>query len=1602
MRFSHLTRSLRSLSLASPLALLLLALSPMPQAAMTDLTDGPLASTTTAQIKPNILLTLDDSGSMAWEYIPDDVGGTANQVGFRNFACNLIYYNPATTYQIPTLGTVLVNSSSTASPPAPTTFTRAYNDGFYSFYTTSVYTTNLSTSFKSQGNDTAQAAYYWKYLGSTTLTPLAGDCSIPLTGNGDNTTLEICTDHSLQTTSCAAASKTALWRKIIVSATSGPGGTDERLNFANWYSYSRYRMNMMKTAAGLAFNGITSDYRVGFITIHPETSSSDPTVSASHFLPVSDYNSTQKSAWFNKLYSQTPGGGTPLREALSLAGRYFAGKTDGANAGMGADPVQYSCQQNFEILTTDGYWNGTTGYKLDGTTAMDNEDGNLSELDAYNAVGSQFAVSPRPIYDGATSLFAWNTASLSYRVLASGGRRGTVCTYSQDQYRTSQTTQSTSQVSQTTVTTTDARAVMFITSVSSTNSVTNVTVGSPGGTTAFSGSVSGSGGNNSARRSDLATKLVGATWSNGYTPVTGTGAVGSCTGTNLPISGCTSGASYITLVAKGLGNVTATPTFTATGVTATFQAFSGGAAGSATSGPTPVASCTTGTTFSGTNTTTVTSCTTNTTGPTLVASCTPAAAAAGNSYTATTCSTTTSAWANITTCTPDPATAANSYTATTCQTLSGAGDKLQYQATVYTQNFLAPGGPGVAGSQVGPTTSSTGSWTDVPPGTCAIPGTLSAPATATVVGAGPPTPPPNCTSGSQIWPCETAGASVGGSSNSLADVAQYYWKTDLRTSSLGNCTGALGVGTDVCANNVRTSGTGPEDDKAPWQHMTTFTMGLGVPGTLTYDPNYKTQSTGAFASLRTGAINWPSPVHDDPTALDDLWHAAVNGRGQYFSAANPTTVTQALGNALATIQSVSGSAAAGATSSQQPVAGDNYFFIASFRTLKWDGQLDAYTIDVTTGALSTSPAWSTQLALDAKTGNLCDNRTIKLFRSGATNNLTDFTWNTKACDATMAPTGSATTGLNATEQAYFGATQIAALAQYPTMDASQRTNAAGANLVNFLRGQRGYEGFVASSSTLYRSRDHVLGDLMNAAPIYVRGPIADYADTGYGAFKTAIASRAAMVYSAGNDGMLHAFYADATISTAGNEAWAFMPSMVLPNLYKLANSNYSTNHISLVDATPAVGDVFDPSPTAIGPGCTATLAAPGCWKTILVGGLRKGGQGFYALDISDPANPKGLWEFKWSTLCYSYPTVTTTDCNLGYSYATPVIAKLANGTWVVIVTSGYNNVSSPPSTGDGVGYLYVLNAMTGEIMRDLDANPLTTTPGKISTGVGSTTTPSGLTKIDAWFDDGYHDRTAKRVYGGDLLGNLWRFDINDTLAPSGVEATLLATVTDSSGTPQPITVTPLLSEVGGAPYVYLGTGRLLGTTDTANTQSQSIWAFRDPLTAPTPPATSVYPTPRSTLAQNTFTQTGTGITATRTIACSNNCGATVGWFVDLPESGERVNIDLAIAGTTVAVVSNVPESNACTVGGHSWIDLLNSANGLSSGGTVVAVHLTYGGVESLGVGISYYFINGTGIGVVPGGGGNSSGGGGGVATFGFPGTISPSTGKHVTWRELLQ
>lgn len=1421
-------------------------------AATTDISNAPLFTSSNSAVKPNIMFIMDDSGSMARTWLPDDVPTSTSKYAMTASQCNGVAYNPAVVYSLPVdaAGAALPAASLSFITPNPTTQlsrVRSISPSPYvlpspiTLDSTQITLTvanenNLRSS--SYGADKLVTLYAdgnaTKWVDATvvswnsstrrlvlTINDLAGiaaggSLASPRIGDGRTNSAT----YFRYTGSQPRMSYTYQGTGVITTTTfylecnsaigSNPGAgvfvaesvtslSAEAQNYANWYYYYRTRMDLMKSSISLAFKGIDNRYRVGYSTISRETA-----VDSDDFLDIGDFDATQKTKFYTRFNAADPSVNTPLRGALAKAGQYYANKARSQTI----DPVQYSCQRNFTILSTDGYWNTADEsysspkygpYQVDNNTAVGQQDG---------------AGTLRPMLDGnsiaKTTTETWTTTVGTITTVVSG------LVVSKSNVRTT--------VTYTPVAGQARINYRFISDIdiASITRPTNsspywVNVGTNGNHELQDGDIIQISGGNSGYNGTATVDLLSSTTFR-YRSTSGSrpgnpGSVSNYTMTLLTSNGCTSGKRTPLTQAERRNEysvVTSTLTSgTSTGATLTVVTSRSDAAPftrviKETDGVVSSDVTTPGTVIPTTSVVqTLTTGVTSTSGPT--AASTPAS----TSYTAWVTSGSETAGSCVTSLpSPNPSTPTASATFTAVLKLTST-------------------------ASVGPNTTTSTTSTSVQGPT-------------TVVGA---------------KTVVSSSSASGGSSNSLADVAAYYYATDLRHTDLGNCTGALGGGTDVCENNVPGSdGNAAQSygDSARWQHMTTFTLGLGAGGTLKYDANYQNQLSGDFFSILNGAKNWPVP-DGGPANIDDLWHAAVNGRGKYFSATDPASLAIGLNGALDAIKAITGSASAASTSSLEPVEGDNDIYVAQFTSAKWTGDVLSYKISPTTGAIAASPTWSAKAQLDLQ---LPASRTIYYPRAGA---LGAFTYANLNADGL----GSHFTNFCTKT----GANGAASPEQCSVLNAADKTAAnLGSNLVSYLRGDQGL--------SYYRTRDNVLGDIISASPLYVGKPSFKYNDSGYSSFSTTN-TRTGVVYAAANDGMLHAID-----RATGNELWAYVPSFVIPKLYKLADTSYGNNHNYYVDGSPQMGDIKVGS----------------VWKTILVGGLNGGGRGYYALDITDPRQPSLLWEYS--------------DTDLGLTFGNPIITKRVDGTWVVAFSSGYNNVGP----GSGNGYLYVLNANTGLQVEKIPTYTSGTTPA------GDGTTPSGLGRINVWIDS-VESNSAARFYGGDLRGNLWRFDIDNLVAPN--RAALLLAELRVGSTPQPIVVRPVLADVNyngtANPVVFIATGRYLGASDLGDNTLNSIYAIKDPLTA------TGHGDVRSSplfVTQTISTVGGTDSGGIRT-ATNNPVDWSVksGWRLDYPSTGERTNVNPQLVLNTLFVGSNIPSSNACTVGGSSYLYKLDIGTG---------------------------------------------------------------------------
>ncbi|WP_455374914.1 pilus assembly protein [Kaarinaea lacus] len=725
-------------------------------------------------------------------------------------------------------------------------------------------------------------------------------------------------------------------------------------------------------------------------------------------------------------------------------------------------------------------------------------------------------------------------------------------------------------------------------------------------------------------------------------------------------------------------------------------------------------------------------------------------------------------------------------------------------------------------------------------------------------------------------------------SNTLADVAMHYYERDLHNS--------LDDEVPTSTRDIAGYFGATDPFTTMHQHMSLYTIGFGIDGTLSAGP-----------SDMTSSFTWPDPTAGDLEKIDDLRHAAVNGRG-LFSSANDTLAFQsAVDTILNDIKSNSGTATAVAFNTQEVEAGA-LVFRASFNTKTNTGNLVAQHVN-SDGTIDSSIFWNASEKLDNKITSNSDTRTIVTYKdTGSSTSIgTPFVW----ADLTSGA----------------GSQQSLLDNPQPT-NVLTATNTFGDERLGYLRGHSVNEG-VSGADGEFRERVSTagkLGDIVHSTPVYVGKP--QYIGRDYGAypstnlysnFVSAYKNRTPLVYAGANDGMLHAFNAN-----TGEEHFAFVPNTVIKNLSNLTDPNYT--HRYFVDLTPSLGDVW------ISP-VRGTNAGTASWNTVLIGGLGKGGKGYYGINVTNPnhldtqaeAAQNILWEFTEAD------DGGVGNSDLGYSYSQPLIA-MSNAEsggekrWVAIFGNGYNSTST-----DGDAHLYILFIEGGQ-----DGTWTVNTDFiKISTGYGKaessdTTTPNGIGGVRGIDSDG--NGTVDYVYAGDLQGNLYRFDLTGTTATSwNTSPTVLFKARYAAGngfprnTVQPITKRPIVTRhPGGTGYIVIATtGSWMTNDDTTDYSTQSIYGIWDDMSVdPEVTMNSV----TNQLVEQVFTnhvslEHGFTVrTLTNNPVVWKNTGAdsdkVKGWYIDLDAgyAGERAVRNLQMRGDIVFVNTVIPRSaTACSI-----------------------------------------------------------------------------------------
>ncbi len=720
----------------------------------------------------------------------------------------------------------------------------------------------------------------------------------------------------------------------------------------------------------------------------------------------------------------------------------------------------------------------------------------------------------------------------------------------------------------------------------------------------------------------------------------------------------------------------------------------------------------------------------------------------------------------------------------------------------------------------------------------------------------------------QVYSNEDANA------DGFADNAFHYWATDLRTDLPNNVpqyladttTGVTGTALATLPADpfsVDEIYWNPRNDPATWQHMVHFNVGLGVNGEIPL-------TDASLTSLRDGTLEWPSfGTGETAGKIDDNWHAAVNSRGRYFSASNPNELVRQLSQVLNSIVARNSSASAVAVSSGV-VTTTAQSFRTQFNSGDWTGTVQSISVEsILAGAEDVE--WDAGCNL---TGGTCDSNPNQLsFLPANSRNIKITNSSGDLVDFLPGNVGALATAT------------VTALNTAP----DGTTDGRASDRILFLRGERGNE---LQNGGDFRDRNSVLGDIINSGAVFVQGRASGY-DGGtsffagdgpedlaqYQTFLTALETRDGVIYAGANDGMLHAFDAD-----TGVERWAMIPSPVQRNLAALTDPQYVKQ--SYVDAGPAVRDVF------IG----------GSWRTYALGGLRFGGQGFYALDITDPsAGPVLLWEF-----------TDQEDADLGYTYGEPFIARIQhNDKWVGLLPSGYNSDAADGTVGSGDGALFVVDLADGSVIKKFGTGDF----GQSVNGLG----PPVAGDYGADFE-------ADVAFAGDLDGNVWRFDL--TGDPSTWDAEKIyqpSTVGD-----QPITARPtvIARDYDGALMVMVGTGKYIEPSDrVTSVPMQYMLGIVDRSPGNLVPGSS--PAQLSEMSQIQLATSGTD---NRVFQSAPNFDRAndEGWYIELNEPGERVVTLASGRASTQRIVFStlIPAGDdPCLSGGTSFIISANVNDG---------------------------------------------------------------------------
>lgn len=554
-------------------------------------------------------------------------------------------------------------------------------------------------------------------------------------------------------------------------------------------------------------------------------------------------------------------------------------------------------------------------------------------------------------------------------------------------------------------------------------------------------------------------------------------------------------------------------------------------------------------------------------------------------------------------------------------------------------------------------------------------------------------------------------------------------------------------------------------DPSYWQNVTMYTMSFGVGGTL--PAGSPEQQRATLEKIRNGQLNWPARIGgESPETLDDLWHAAVNGHGRYVNVNNSTEFLASMRQILAEIVDRTGTTAGVAVSSRA-LQTSNQKFVPSFTTRSRTGNLEAYAIS----------------AVGKE----------RVRQWGAAEKMPHWSWRNVIVGESAGLTAQKLEWTQQKPNYLTQAMKDMLLAQAGVTSGTEAEKAAeGWKLVAYLLGDSNYE------TVKYNARRGALGQIINSNPVFI-GAATNH---GYGALPTNLTAPSGektvplgtlyrqyirdtkgrkdpkrLVMVGSNEGMVHAFDAQ-----TGAERFAYVPHEVAKEMARLANRNVSDERL-LMDGPLVETDAY----------------FEGGWKNVVLGTTGAGPAAVFALNMSDTTDA-GLGT---KTLMWEHDRDSLKE--LGHVLSAPEVGVLRDGTWVAVFGNGYESKS-------GTARLFVVELKNGRLLREMD------------TGVGSKASPNGLGGVKL-LRDGNGVITA--AYAGDLLGNLWKFDLASHRSPEWKVA-FGGKPMFKSENGRPFTAAPAtVTHPRGGVMVLAATGKLFEEGDEKLRELQSAYGLWD-------------------------------------------------------------------------------------------------------------------------------------------------------------------------------